>query len=176
MADKPLSILATSGDYNLNITSETSALFREVLHRFLNATECEMVILIERSGAVIVSEENEKAKAGLPRTDSLGVLAAGLYGATQMMAGQLEDENAPEVFCHGSQQHIYLTPVSEEFALVTVFREGVAVGIVRLNARKAAMELVDNLGQVVKNKTTYAPATGNVEESGDDEGPFSRYN
>ena len=116
-----------------------------------------MVALIERSGAVIA---NEQAKgANVPRADSLGVLSAGLFASTQMMAEQLGEEESPEIFCHGKQHNIFVAPVSAEFALLALFPEGVAVGAVRLHARKAAQTMRNDLQQVVRNRTSYSPTS-----------------
>jgi len=175
MAGEPLSVLAQSGDYHLNLTTELAQTFRACLKEFLVETDCQMVALIERSGAVIVSEQSDTA-AGLPRGDSLGVVVAGLFAATQMMADMLGGEEAPEVCCHGKAQHVFLTPVSAEFALIAVFRDYIAVGAVRHEALKVAEKLKNDLRQVVKSHTAYSRAA----EGGDDaaamsDGPFSRY-
>jgi len=174
MQTEPVSVLATSGDYHLNITSESAQIFREALKGFLQETEGNLVALIERSGAVIVSEENRANNVKMPRADTLGVLVAGLYSATQMMAGQLGEASTPEVFCHGPTLNIYLTPVSEEFALYSVFREGVAVGVIRLHARRVAKAILNDLGAIVSNRTTLAATAGNGERVSVS-GPFSRY-
>lgn len=172
---EPLSVLAQSGDYHLNLTTKLAEGFRSCLRDFLSETDCQMVALIERSGAVIVSEQKEDA-AGLPRGDSLGVLVAGLFAATQMMADMLGNgEDAPEVFCHGTNQHVFLAPVSAEFALIAVFREGVAVGVVRMHAKEAAEKMLGDLRQVVKSRTAYSNSESESSGGGIGDGPFSRY-
>ncbi len=174
MTADPNSVLASSGDYHLNITTEVAREFREVLRHFLGETECEIVALIERSGAVIVNETSPKATGRIPQPDSLGVLVAGLFASTQMIAAQLGERQAPEVLCHGDECHLLVHPVSEEFALLAAYREGVAVGVVRLHARQAAERIVGRLGQIMRSRATYAPTTGGGGEGA--EGPFLRYN
>ncbi len=178
MAGESLSVLAQSGDYHLNLTTELAQTFRASLQHFLVETECQMVALIERSGAVIVSEQSESA-SGLPRGDSLGVVVAGLFAAAQMMADMLGGDETPEVCCHGKSQHVILTPISDEFALIAVFRDFIAVGAVRYQADKVAEKLKDDLRKVVKSHTAYSrgAAEGNEGEGAGPmtDGPFSRY-
>ena len=60
---------ASSGDYHLNITTETAREFRSMMRRFLAETECEVVALIERSGAVIGNELKPNAAQAAPDPD-----------------------------------------------------------------------------------------------------------
>ena len=158
MGGNPSNVLAPSGDYHLNITSDTAKQFRGTLRHFLDETECQLVALIERSGAVIANEQSDSA-GNLPRADSIGVLSAGLFASTQMMAEQLGEEESPEIFCHGARTNMFVSPVSDEFALLALFPEGVAVGTVRLHARKAAQMMRQSLQQVVRNRTSYSPTS-----------------
>ncbi len=170
----PCNVLASSGDYHLNITTETAREFRETLQRFLSETECHVVALIERSGAVIVHESRPGPGVVVPSADSLGVLSAGLFASTQMIAGQLGETASPEVLCHGGETHLLVHPVSEEFALLAAFREGIAVGVVRFHARKAAESMMGHLGQILRNRTTYTPAVRSEDEEVAE--PFLQYN
>ncbi|MEM1296648.1 MAG: hypothetical protein AAGH89_14870 [Verrucomicrobiota bacterium] len=165
---------ASSGDYHLNITTETAREFRGMMRRFLAETECEVVALIERSGAVIVNELKPNAAKAAPDPDSLGVLVAGLFATTQMIAGQLGEESSPEVMCHGEGCHLLVHPVSEEFALLAAFREGVAVGVVRLHAKQVSESMLGHLGQIMRSRATYSAPNEGVTESSD--GPFLQYN
>tara|TARA_R110002096_G_scaffold24760_6_gene77928 strand:- start:4291 stop:4812 length:522 start_codon:yes stop_codon:yes gene_type:complete len=167
-------VQASSGDYHLNITTETAREFRGMMRNFLAGTECEVVALIERSGAVIVNELKPNAAKAAPDPDSLGVLVAGLFATTQMIAGQLGEPSSPEVLCHGEECHLLVHPVSDEFALLAAFRDGVAVGVVRLHAKQVAEGMLGHLGQIMRSRSTYSPPNEAVAES--TEGPFLQYN
>jgi predicted regulator of Ras-like GTPase activity (Roadblock/LC7/MglB family) len=167
---------AATGDYHLNLTREVADRLRLTMKEFLLETECRLGAVIERSGAVIVSEQNAQAAGRVPRADSLGALAAGLFGSTQVLASQLGETEAPEVICHGSGLHIFLSPISEEFALLAVFPNRVAVGLVRLQAKRAAAQILADLRTIQRNRTTYAPSTGPVRDEAGLENPFLRYN
>jgi len=172
----PSTVPASSGDYQLNLTTESAKRFREAMRGFLEETGCSMGAVIERSGAVIVSEQRPPGNgAKLPRPDSIGVLAAGLFATTQMMAGQIGEEHAPEVVCHGKDLHIFVAPLSQEFALLAVFPNRVAVGLIRLQAKKVAAGMMADLRQIIRNVTTLAPSSGSP-VSEDRENPFLRYN
>ncbi len=175
MAD-PSTVLSSSGDYQINLTSASATLFREALRGFLDETGCSLGAVIERSGAVLSSEQRPPGNgAKLPRADSIGVLAAGLFASTQMMAEQLGEGDAPEVVCHGKSLHIFVAPLSREFALLAIFPDRVAVGVVRLQAKRLAAAVLPELRQVIRNVTTLAPSTGSP-APGPVEGPFLRYN
>lgn len=172
----PESVLATSGDYHLSLTSESAGRFRGALKEFLRQSECEFVALIEHSGAVLLHESSPAAAAAArrPNPDTLGVLAAGLFGSTQMLARELGESGAPEVFCHGAGRHFFVCPVSETFALLAVFDETVVVGVVRLNAHRAAAIISASLKEVVKSRTGYGEVSSIPTAPA--ENPFLRYN
>jgi len=178
MSTESTSVPSASGDYHLNLTQEAAEKFRLAMKEFLVATECRMSAVIERSGAVIVSEQNSQAGGRAPRPDSLGALAAGLFGSTQMLAAQLGEAGPPEVICHGEELHIFLAPISDEFAILAVFPDRVAVGLIRLEAKRAANRILGDLRAIQRNRTTYVAATGAAQDNdGDDlENPFLRYN
>lgn len=173
---EPSSVPSSSGDYQLNLTTETAKRFREVMRCFLEETGCSVGAIIERSGAVIVSEQQSPGNGTkLPRPDSMGVLAAGLFATTQMLAGQIGESDSPEVLCHGKDLHIFVAPLSEEFALLAVFPNRVAVGLIRLQAKRVAAAIMADLRQIIRNVTTLAPSSGSA--SGEErENPFLRYN
>ncbi len=165
---------AATGDYHLSIDRETAARFRSVMQGFLAETDCCLAAVIERSGAVIVSEETKPpTRVRIPRPDSLGALVAGLFGSTQMLSRQLGDADAPEVICHGEDVHVFLAPLSEEFALMAVFTNRVSVGMIRIQAKQAAESLRGDLSRVLRHATTMAPSTGQMID--EFETPFSRY-
>lgn len=173
------SVPSASGDYHLTLSREVAERLRLTMKEFLLETECRLGAVIECSGAVIVSEQNANAGGRVPRADSLGALAAGLFGSTQVLASQLGEAEAPEVICHGSGLHIFLSPISPEFALLAVFPNRVAVGLVRLQAKRASAKILADLRTIQRNRTTYAPTTGPATangEAGGLENPFLRYN
>jgi predicted regulator of Ras-like GTPase activity (Roadblock/LC7/MglB family) len=173
---EPSSVPASSGDYQLNLTTDSAKRFREAMHGFLDETGCSLGAIIERSGAVIVSEQRPPGNgAKLPRPDSIGVLAAGLFASTQMLAGQIGESEAPEVICHGRDLHVFVAPLSQEFALLAIFPNRVAVGLIRLQAKRVAAGIMADLRQIIRNVTTLAPATGAAPVE-DRENPFLRYN
>lgn len=175
------SVPAISGDYNLNLTSESTGRFREALQHFLKETETDFVALVEHSGAILMHEVGPAA-AGSPQPDpnAVGVLAAGMFGSTQMLAQQLGETTAPEVVCHGAGKNFFCCPVSDTFALLTVFGDGIAIGVVRLNAHRAAGAIQSSLKEVVKSRTGYGEvdlsAVGANPAGQPLENPFLRYN
>lgn len=176
MASELNPIVSSSGDYHLNLTSETAAAFKEAMSCFLKESGCSMGAIIERSGAIIVSETG---LVNRPPTavslETLGVLSAGLFASTQMIAEKLGEENSPEVICHGEESHVFVAPISEEFAVLAVFPDRVAVGLVRMHAKAIAQQVIPVLRQVMKSSTTFSTATGAVVPSDQIEAPFLQY-
>jgi predicted regulator of Ras-like GTPase activity (Roadblock/LC7/MglB family) len=172
----PSTVPASSGDYQINLTTESARRFREVMRSFLDETGCSMGAVIERSGAVIVNEQRSPGNGvKLPRADALGALAAGLFASTQMLSRQLGESDAPEVICHGQDLHIFVAPLSDDFALLAVFPNRVAVGLIRFQAKKVAAGITADLGQILRNVTVLAPASG-APKTGERENLFLRYN
>jgi predicted regulator of Ras-like GTPase activity (Roadblock/LC7/MglB family) len=173
---EPATVPASSGDYQLNLTTESAKRFREAMRSFLDETGCSLGAIIERSGAVIVSEQRPPGNGTkLPRPDSIGALAAGLFASTQMLAGQIGESDSPEVICHGRELHLFVAPLTEEFALLAVFPNRVAVGLIRLQAKKVAAGIMADLRQIIRNVTTLAPSSGSPSPE-ERENPFLRYN
>jgi hypothetical protein len=71
--------------------------------------------------------------------------------------------------------HMFVAPLSPEFALLAVFPNRVAVGLIRLQARKVAAGIMADLGQIIRNVTVLAPASGSP-PSEERENLFLRYN
>jgi predicted regulator of Ras-like GTPase activity (Roadblock/LC7/MglB family) len=175
MAD-PTAVPASSGDYQINLTSDSARRFREAMCLFLDETGCSLGAVIERSGAVIVTEQRAPGNGvKLPRADAMGALAAGLFATTQMLSQQIGEPEAPEVICHGRDLHLFMAPLSAEFAVLAVFPNRVAVGLIRLQARKLAAGIVADLGRVIRNVTVFAPASG-APAGEERENLFLRYN
>ncbi|MEO0445126.1 MAG: hypothetical protein AAF191_03505 [Verrucomicrobiota bacterium] len=173
-------VISASGDYELRLTQEISDRLGSLMRAFLADTDCRIAAVIERSGAVLVSEVNEAVSGRVPRTDSLGVLSAGLFGATQMLASQLGEGESPEVVCHGSELHMFLAPITSDFAILAAFPDRVSVAIVRMEAKKVAEQIRVDLVEVVEDRGETPPgsaaAGGPVMVDGDPENPFLRYN
>jgi hypothetical protein len=71
--------------------------------------------------------------------------------------------------------HIFLAPLSDDFALLAVFPNRVAVGLIRFQAKKVAAGITADLGQILRNVTVLAPASG-APQTGERENLFLRYN
>jgi hypothetical protein len=93
-----------------------------------------------------------------------------------MMAEQIGEDGAPEVLCHGRELHIFVSPLTREFALLAMFPDRVAVGLVRLQGKKLGSMIGPELRQVIRNVTTLAPATGSSQGGERVDSPFLRYN
>ena len=78
------------------------------------------------------------------------------------------------------RRHFFVCPVSDNFALLAVFDNNVAVGVVRLNAHRAAETILNSLQEVVKSRTGYGQAdpaaVSNATVAAAADSPFLKYN
>ncbi|HDQ44653.1 MAG TPA: roadblock/LC7 domain-containing protein [bacterium] len=103
------------------------------------------VLLINSSGRVLARRAGDSDQ-GDPAV--MGALAASTYLAAGEMASMLgERSNFKMVLHEGEQHNIFISSVGEDYYLVIVFRTSVALGMVRLFARRAVGRLLPTLKQ-----------------------------
>jgi hypothetical protein len=127
------------------------------------------------SGDMLYRPDLEAALWVTPSGRHMRINAPQLEASTQMLAGHIGESESPEVICHGRDLHVFVAPLSQEFALLAIFPNRVAVGLIRLQAKRVAAGIMADLRQIIRNVTTLAPATG-APPVEDRENPFLRYN
>jgi predicted regulator of Ras-like GTPase activity (Roadblock/LC7/MglB family) len=86
-------------------------------------------ILIDSAGNIVASIDD-----GSRQTDvnSIACLAAGNYGAVQLMANIVGEENFAMLFHKGKKMSMHLKNATSEFLLVNIFNQDLSLGFLRL--------------------------------------------
>jgi predicted regulator of Ras-like GTPase activity (Roadblock/LC7/MglB family) len=103
------------------------------------------VLLINSSGRIL-ARKTGVSDQGDPAV--MGTLAASSYLAAGEMASILgEKSNFKMVLHEGEKHNIFISSVGEDYYLVIIFETHVALGMVRLFAKRAIQQLFPILGQ-----------------------------
>lgn len=122
---------------DLHFSVEVIRVLSELLERYCTDTGSLAACLLDecgnqlvQGGAVEIRDHGETA-----------ALAAGAFAATRQLAGRLGESEFDGLMHHGRHRHFYLSPITRDFLLLTVFAQSVPAGIVRLCASKIAVPM-----------------------------------
>jgi len=124
----------------------SKAQFEEVSDRLSNLAEklgVTAVLLVNSSGQTIA----QKVRSSWDIDSTiLSTLTASSYAAAKEMARILSEESNFKMVLHeGEHRNVYISSVNRDFFLIVVFKSGVALGMVRLFAKKTITQLVSVL-------------------------------
>ncbi len=100
-------------------------------------TNC--VVLIDMAGNIITDLNNGTATHDLY---SLAALAAGNFGAVAAMAKIVGEDEFSLLFHKGSKENIHFSKVTSDFLLITIFRNDVSLGFLRLKVDEAVKKII----------------------------------
>lgn len=109
---------------------------RKVLQELLVKSEAEGCVVCDSGGYVLAQE-------GRGAGDSLVVsaLGAGVFAASRELARILGENEFSAVFHQGERKSIFIRAVNPEVLLVVIFSNAGSIGLVRLYAAPAAVEM-----------------------------------
>ncbi len=113
------------------------ARLRGILAQFLDRSEADEVLLVDRGGVVLASQGQQPALA----VDSIGALAAGSFAATRALAARVGEREFSALYHQGANHHILMQAVIDVAILVAIFSSATTVGMVRLVIREAAKDV-----------------------------------
>jgi predicted regulator of Ras-like GTPase activity (Roadblock/LC7/MglB family) len=117
----------------------------ECLSELVDKLRVSAVLLINSSGRIL-ARKTGTSDNGDPAV--MGTLAASSYLAAGEMASMLgEKSNFKMVLHEGEKQNIFISSAGEEYYLVIIFETHVALGMVRLFAKRAIQKLFPILKQ-----------------------------
>ena len=99
------------------------------------------VLLIDHAGNIVAS--CGRIKRGMDMT-SLAALAAANFGATSQMAKLIGEDDFSLLFHKGKKDSIHFAKVGHEMILITIFRDDVSLGLIRLRVA----ELTGNIEKI----------------------------
>ena len=101
------------------------------------------VMLINSAGRIMAEKTSAES---MKDTTILATLAAGSFSAATEMARQLGESHDFRMVLHeGERRNIFVSSVNSEYYLIIVFDKGVAVGMVRLFAKRTIEALQKSL-------------------------------
>ncbi|WP_297055336.1 roadblock/LC7 domain-containing protein [Thermosulfurimonas sp.] len=121
----------------LVLTPEKVAQLEKLLQDYLISIGVSLALLIDEAGNILVSVgENQDVDV-----TSLAALAAANFGATNQIAKLLGEDDFSILYHKGKKDNIHLSKIRDELILVTVFRDDVPLGLVRLKVNQVAKEI-----------------------------------
>jgi predicted regulator of Ras-like GTPase activity (Roadblock/LC7/MglB family) len=134
---------------NLVISDRELATISVVLKKLMNDTNATSIMLLDKSGQVVVVEGT-----GIRRNaTTLGALLAGVFSSSREVAKLLNEKDFRNIFQQGVRENIYTSMVEEQWLLVIIFDKLTHIGLVKVLSKKAS----DELGRIldrVRNDTT----------------------
>ena len=125
------------------LTGEMYKAVTEQLSDLLMKTRSRLIVLADTSGYAIT----QKGSSAGFNVNSLAVLAAGHFSATEEMAKKIgEKKRFKFIFHEGEDMNMYTCNVGDNYLLLVIFDVSIALGMIRLyTARtiKSIQELID---------------------------------
>ncbi len=135
----------------LDLSSEQLDKISACIKDMRRETRARCIMLADITGHLIEEQGNGN---NLFNTAALSALAAGELAATKEMARLVGEEARFKLLLHeGVQQSVYLSDVSGEMILVTVFDNTTPIGMIRLWTRNVVDEL-NAIMEQAKNEQT----------------------
>lgn len=128
---------------NLIISDQELVYISNALSKLMNDTSASSVMLLDKSGQVIVTQGATKRNA-----TSLGALLAGAFSSSRHVAELLGEKDFRTIFQQGVHQNIFTTMVEDQWLLVIVFDKLTHIGLVKVLSKKACDELTRTLERV----------------------------
>ncbi len=115
-----------------------------VLANFLQKSETQLAVVIDRGGNIISQQGN----VSIMDTTVVAALAAGSFAATMELAKRIGEMEFNALYHQGKGAHLFIYSVDENTIIVTVFNDQTTIGLVRFYAESAATELGELLNKL----------------------------
>lgn len=120
------------------------------------------ILLITKQGTVISEAGDTKSI----NTTAMAALTAGMFSATREVAKMVGEQQFSILLQQGEKRHIHISLVTENAMMVIVFEDYRRIGIVRVEAKKAGIKLIEiatkEKAKVVGNQTLYDGQSDNT--------------
>jgi predicted regulator of Ras-like GTPase activity (Roadblock/LC7/MglB family) len=127
----------------LVIREADAAAIKLILTGFLKESGADEVLLIDRSGQLLMMEGVSRALD----TVSISALAAAAYCSTSAMAQLLGETEFTVLFHEGHKRSIHASVVDDDAILLAIFDERTTVGMVRLFAKDVSQKIAAILAE-----------------------------
>lgn len=126
----------------------------DALHRLRQTSNAKLVFLLDKNG-------QQLSTVGDLSVDptSLGSLAAGNVAATDGLAQLIGEPEFSIIFHEGERDHLHINVVGRYAILLVLFNEESSLGLVRLRAKEALVELAEILEEAAARSARGGPDT-----------------
>lgn len=100
-------------------------------------TGAEHVIIVDLAGNLIM----ERGSLQMGDVVALAVLSAANFAATAEIAKLIGEEDFTLLFHKGDKRNIHFSRLASEFILVTLFKDGISLGLIRIKSQNAGEQL-----------------------------------
>jgi predicted regulator of Ras-like GTPase activity (Roadblock/LC7/MglB family) len=108
------------------------------------------VFLVDGAGRILAETCRNPGKYD---TTVLATLASGSYSAANEMSRQLGEKNNIKMMLHeGDKLNMFMSSVTDDIFLAIIFETGIALGMVRLFAKRTLLRLQPILNEQSKNQ------------------------
>ncbi|MDZ4742669.1 MAG: roadblock/LC7 domain-containing protein [Verrucomicrobiota bacterium] len=135
-----------------------------VLSNFLQKSETQLAVVIDRGGNIISQQGN----ITIMDTTVVAALAAGSFAATMELARRIGEMEFNALYHQGKGAHLFIYSVDENTIIVTVFNDQTTIGLVRFYAESAATDLGELLNKLRQKNVSerFELTTKDIEQAG----------
>lgn len=123
------------------LTIEDVAHIDAVLQDYLEKSESDLAVIIDKGGNVI----SQYGDLEVMDVTVIAALAAGSFAATKELARRIGEIEFNALYHQGNGSHIFMNSVDEDTIMITVFGSQTTVGLVRFYSTSAAHGLASVL-------------------------------
>ena len=124
-------------DDNLVIYEEEIEKIDTVLGKMLKGAEAKCALLVDKDGHLITRQGFTHSLD----TTALAALLAGSFASTKEIAKLVGESEFSVLFHQGKKDHIHMSLVGDRSIMVVIFDDRTTIGMVRLYAKEAAVDL-----------------------------------
>jgi len=124
-------------DDNFIIYEEEIEKIDSILSKMLKGAEAKCALLVDKDGHLITRQGFTHSLD----TTALAALLAGSFASTKEIARLVGESEFSVLFHQGKKDHIHMSLVGDRSILAVIFDDRTTIGMVRLYAKEAAVEL-----------------------------------
>ena len=124
-------------DEDLILYEEEITRIDAILTKMLKGAEAKCALLVDKDGHMITRQGFTHSLD----TTALGALLAGSFASTKEIARLVGETEFSVLFHQGKKDHIHMSIVGERSILVVIFDDRTTIGMVRLYAKEASLQL-----------------------------------
>ena len=119
------------------LTIEDVAAMDAVLQDYLQKSESDLAVIIDKGGNVISQFGDHEVMD----VTIIAALAAGSFAATKELARRIGEVEFNALYHQGNGSHIFMNSVDDDTIMITVFGKETTVGLVRFYSTSACQSL-----------------------------------